>query len=419
MAMLSENAQTAIEALGRLQWTARATDVARPLPPAIDKRYPAIPPTLRSFLEHVENCVRGDEKVWFLTSADYAGESDTSFAWDECEKLESEEADADMLADIKTFWNAHIPILLSVAGDYTYLAACVDRASANYGAVVQGYSPDFREASTLAPSFDDLLEQIEGLQHGSLEGELAPLIMHPHDERWLKSQLDHARRQRGAFGRLLERVQSLRLFESYRIGVVVERKLSQPLWTWENWSKIMPPLTAVISGIEAEAVIRPRQAGDNDNWPPFGRLPWNEKSNRTWTTKYLADTNLDGKVAFMATEIWAPSRATSFEKRRGPELFCLLDRNEPADTQGFVLALRKDMLRRVDLVADDAIFAVREFFGPSDCVMFDRRWGEFGRFGSTVTVSGLDWTGSTDVLHWAKSHNKHHVRSFRWRRSMG
>ena len=417
--MLSDNARTALDTLGQLGWTVETAGERHPLPAFIDDRYPAIPAPVRSFLEHIESCVRGGEQVWFLTSEDYAGTSGSELAWNAWEEMEGEEADAETAAGIRAFWDAHLPILASTAGDYTYLAVCVDGASTNYGAVVQGYSPDFRETSTLARSFDDLLKQIKALQNGSLDGELAALIMHPHNDRWLKSQLDHSRGQRGVFGRLIERVQSLRLFESYRIGVVVERRLSRPLWTWENWSKIMPPLTAVISGIQAKAVIHPRQAGDDDNWLRFGRLPWNEKNNRTWTTKYLTDPNFEGKVEFVATEIWAPSRATSFEKRRGPELFCLLDRNEPADTQGFVLALRKDVLRRVDLVADDTIFSVREFFGESDCVMFDRRWGEFGKFGATVTVSGLDWTGSTDVLHWAKAHRKHHVRSFRWRRSMG
>jgi hypothetical protein len=216
---------------------------------------------------------------------------------------------------------------------------------------------------------------------------------------------------------VLERLYSSRLFESYRVGVVVERRFSRPLFAWENWCKIMPPLTAVISGVQADAVIRPRQAGDHDNWLPFGRLLWNDNNNRTWTKKYLEDPNLEGKVQFMATEIWAPSRAVSFEKRRGPELFCLLDRNQADDTQGFILAIRKDMLRRVDITADEAIFSVREFFSQSDCLVFDRRWGEFGRFGSTATVSGLDWTGSTAVLHWAKAHQRNHVLSFRWRRS--
>ena len=417
--MVSDSTRAALETLRALGWTVRTTDAALPLPTTIDERYPAIPPTLRSFIEHLEHCERGDEQVWFLTSADFSGTSDSGFAWDAWETLENEEAESETLPDIRTFWNAHLPILLSVEGDYAYVAVCVDRASPTYGHVVQGYAPEFREASTVARSFDELLEQIKALKDGEPEGDLAALIMHPHDQRWLKHEQDRAQRAQGAIGRLLERVQALRLFESYRIGVVVERQLSRPLWTWENWSKIMPPLNAVIAGIDAEAVIRPRQAGDRDNWLSFGRLPWSEKNNRTWTTKYLADPSLTGKVAFMATEIWAPSRAISFERRRGPELFCLLDRNEPANTQGFVLAIRKDLLRRVDIAADETIFSVREFFSESDCVMFDRRWGEFGRFGSTVTVSGLDWTGSTAVLHWAKEHRKHHVRSFRWRKSMG
>ena len=416
--MLSDRARTAIDVLSALGWTVQAAREPQPLPAAIGERYPAIPASLRSFLQHLETCVRGDEKVWFLAPADYASESGASFAWDECETLESEEADAAMLAEIRAFWTAHLPILLSVAGEYSYLAVCVDKASPDYGSVVHGYAPEFRETSTLCQSFDELLEQINGLQSGRPEGELAALIMRPHDQRWLNSEQARARGEQGVAGRLIERVQSWRLFESYRIAVVVERRLSRPLWAWENWSKIMPPLTAVISGIDAEAAIRPRQAGDHDNWLPFGRLPWNEKSNRTWTTKYLADPNLQGKVAFAATEIWAPSRAISFERRRGPELFCLLDRNEAAYTQGFVLAVRKDFLRRVDITADETIFSVREFFQESDCVVFDRRWGEFGRFGSTISVSGLDWTGSTDVLHWAKNHRKHHVLSFRWRRSM-
>jgi hypothetical protein len=415
--MLSDRANTAIETLTALGWTIRVDDEPHPLPTAIDNRYPAIPSALRSFLEHIEHGVHGTEQVWFLTSMDYAGTTESGFAWNEWEQMESDGAEAGTLADIRRFWDGHMPILHSVGGDYSYLAVCVDRASENYGFVVQGYAPDFRETRTLCRSFDELLEQINGLEHGEPEGELAALFMHPHDERRLKTEQGRARRQQRLLGRLLERLYSWRWFESYRVAVVVEREFSSPLHAWENWSRITPPLTAVVSGIQADAVIRPRQAGEHDNWLTFGRLPWSEKNNRTWTKKYLEDPTLKGKVTFMANEIWAPSRALSFERRRGPELFCLLDRNKADDTQGFVLAIRKDMLRRVDIAADETIFAVREFLTHSDCVIFDRRWGEVGRFGSTIIVSGLDWTSSTAVLHWAKTHRKHHVLSFRWRRS--
>jgi hypothetical protein len=288
--MLSDSARTAIDTLSTLGWVVRKATDQRPLPAVIDSRYPAIPSSLRSFLEHIDECTRGDEGVWFLTSADYAGASGSAFAWNEWEQVESDGADAGTAAEIRAFWDAHLPILHSVGGDYSFVAVCVDRASANYGCVVQGYAPEFRETSTLCRSFDELLEQIKGMEHGELEGDLAPFIMHPHDQRWLRSEQARARarRRQGLFGGLLERLRTWRLFESYRIAVVVERRFSRPLSSWENWSRIMPPLTVAISGVHAEAVIRPRQAGDHDNWLRFGRLPWNDESNRTWTTKYLA-----------------------------------------------------------------------------------------------------------------------------------
>ena len=157
------------------------------------------------------------------------------------------------------------------------------------------------------------------------------------------------------------------MFERYRVAIIVEPRLSRPLWTWEHWSLIMPHLSAVIAGLSAEAVIRPRQAGNDDNWLAFGRLPWNEKSNRTWTAKYLTDPALAGQVHFMATEIWAPSRTNSFDSRRGPQLFALLDYSEIGSSQGFVLALRKDVLSRVDEAADATLLAVRELPKSASC----------------------------------------------------
>ena len=79
--MLSDSVRTALETLGRLGWSVRITDTARPLPAAINDRYPAIPASLRSFIEHIEECTLRDQ-VWFLASQDYAAaDSDTGFAW--------------------------------------------------------------------------------------------------------------------------------------------------------------------------------------------------------------------------------------------------------------------------------------------------------------------------------------------------
>ena len=407
--MAGDSARAPLDALERMGWTVRPADDRRPLPAHIDARYPGIPSPVRSFLEHLDHCVRSDEQVWFLTFADYSVEAGSAIAWNEWERLESEE---DQHAEISAFWDRHLPILHSVASDYAYLAVCVDPASAAYGNIVRGDAPEFRERVTVCGSFDELLKQIVRMQNGSAPDNLADLFLDPHDERNLRSA------PQGFFGRIADRFRRLPLFERYRVSVVVAPVPSRPLWNWENWSKIMPPLTAVIKGLGAEAVIRPRQAGDHDNWLHFGRLPWNQKSNRTWTTKYLADPNLAGKVQFFATEIWAPSRAISFESRRGPELFCLLDRNSADGSQGFVLAIRTDVLRRVDIAADATEFAVREILTDAAHATFERQWGEHGRFGSMVVDNGLDWTGSGAVLSWAKAHRRARVMSFRWRRSM-
>jgi hypothetical protein len=412
---MSPSAEAALAALRALNWTVQLAAERVPLPAAIDARYGAIPQAVRAFLEQLEVCTGGDERAWFLGSADYAGQGDSAFAWDEWERISADEADAMSAAQSRAFWDAHLPILQSVDGDYAYLAVCVDSASADYGHVVRGDGPAFEDASVVCRSFDELLSLIAAANAGPVESDLIDLILDPHDARRLQSS-DDAGARGGLIERALGRLRRLPLFESYRVCVVLQSGPRPPLWAWDNWSTILPPLNAVVAGLDDEAVIRPRQAGDHDNWLRFGRLPWSEASNRTWTTKYLDDPAMAGKVQFVATEIWAPSRAISFDARRGPQLFCLLDRNMIDGEQGFVLAVRKDVLWRVDVAADAVIFAAREFLGTAKHATFDRSWGESGRFGSIIVTNGLDYTNSGAVLNWAKSHLRRSVPSFRWRR---
>jgi hypothetical protein len=362
--------------------------------------------------------VRGDEQAWFLTAADFAGDSGSAFAWHEWERLECDGADADEKARSHAFWSTHLPILQAVEGDYAYLAVRVDPASAQHGAVVRGQAPEFQETSTISPSFEALLKAIAAARNATPRDDLFDLLRSTGDETRVRDE-QAASGPRSVFGRLLDGIRSWPLFERYRIGVVVEPALSRPLWRWENWSKIMPSLNVVMAGLGEPAFIRPRQAGDRDNWLRFGRLPWSEESNRTWTTRYLQDPTMAGKVSFVTNEVWAPSRAACEDRRHGPKLFCQLDRNQAVDEQGFLLAVRKDVLRRVDVAADDAIFEVRSLLPDSNCVMLDRSWGEHGRFGSPIVVNNLDWTQPETVMQWAKAHPRSRVPSFRWRRSMG
>jgi hypothetical protein len=398
----------ALKALTSLGWTVR--EGRSRLPPAIDARYPAIPPAVRAFLEGLAECARADDAVWFLTPGDYAREDDETFDWNAFETMELAEAvDAAERAAVVRFWNAHLPILLSVQGDYAHLSVRVDPNAAGYGEVVRGDAPEFSDVTVVAPSLGDLLARIAAMPERRDEPDLDDLLRDPHDPKQLASPPG------GLFSGLVRRLRGLRVFERYRIGVVHEPVFSRPLWAWETWRQVMPPLSSVIAGLPSKAQIRPRQAGDHDNWLRFGALGWSDEANRTWTQKYLADPAFAGKATFFATEIWAPSRPISFEARRGPELFCLVDRNQAGGGQGFVLAIRKDVLPPVSVAADAAVFAVREQLPDSKCEIFERTWGEHGRFGSLVVDNPLDHTSSETVWGWGRAHPKARARSFRWK----
>jgi hypothetical protein len=397
--------EPALEALRGLGWRVEEAGRRRPLPGHIVKRYPAIPDEVRTFLEGLTACVRGDDKVWFLASPDYAPRKDAGFEWDAFETM-----DEDAEPETRAFWDAHLPILLSVEGEYACLAVVLDRAAADYGAVVRGDSPDFTEPTKVANSFSELLTMIAAAGPGSAPDDLADFLLSPDDD----SRLESA--PLGLFGRLAHRLNSLSLFERYRVTVVYYEAAAPLLHAWEKWSKVMPCMSALVRRLGAETLIRPRQAGDHDNWLRFGRLPWSEASNRTWTTRYLEDPAYAGKVTFHRTEFWAPGRAACFDQRRGPEMFGLIEHGLVDESQGFVLALRKDVLPKADVAADEVVFMVRETCGLGQVRTFDRTWGETGRFGSIMVTNPLDYTGPHAVTAWAKAHPQTARPSFRWRR---
>lgn len=119
--------------------------------PGLDTR-----PEHLSFLRRFSLLCGADETTWFLSAGDYAGTTDSAFAWNEFERLSLDAAlDAEDRARIASFWARHLPILLSVAGDYAFLA--IDRAT---GAVVHGVEPEFEATTPVASSLEALFEAI-------------------------------------------------------------------------------------------------------------------------------------------------------------------------------------------------------------------------------------------------------------------
>ena len=133
--------------------TMRETEAA--VPEEISDRYPA-PAAWAAFIAPVSECVSGDGKVRFLTFEDYQTQRD-GFRWNEPELRSTEAAgnDHEMRAAVTGFWNYHLPIVLNVAGDYTYYAI-----DTQFGSVVCGTAPEYEEPHVAAESFPAFIRKI-------------------------------------------------------------------------------------------------------------------------------------------------------------------------------------------------------------------------------------------------------------------
>lgn len=122
----------------------------------------AIPAGHAEFLRNFASLTDAAESAWFLSAVDYAGESDDAFAWNEFEMLSLESAMTDdERRAIEAFWEEFLPIALSVAGDYEFLAI-----SRRTGRVVHGSEPEFEVTTPLA---DDLASFAEAVVAGRLD----------------------------------------------------------------------------------------------------------------------------------------------------------------------------------------------------------------------------------------------------------
>jgi hypothetical protein len=185
-----------------------------------------------------------------------------------------------------------------------------------------------------------------------------------------------------------------------------------PLYRWETWRKIVAPMTELTGLLPRPSSIRSYQHRPGESkWLPFGRLSWSESSNRKWTSDYLEKPE---PVEFEATEIWSPSRSTWAEEGKNPELYAKVDNNSVWETQGFILALRRDVLKSTPGIAEAAgqvIDAVAAALPDARVVVFDRAWNEKRVF-AVIAQNPLDYTGSQEVMAWAEAHPWAHVASF-------
>ncbi len=149
---------TLLDVLEERGWTiVRREPGSIDLGTVVSQRYPHLAEDYVEFVSAFDECWSEKHQMWFLSAADFRGESDKAFKWDEWERmsLDSAEGDADLIEQIRSFWDQHIPILHSVgSGQYEYLALRL--SGENAGAVVHGFEPEFEQADIVCPSIGNV-----------------------------------------------------------------------------------------------------------------------------------------------------------------------------------------------------------------------------------------------------------------------
>lgn len=87
------------------------------IPTEIAQRYDSLPTDYIYFLRNMKACVNSAETVWMLCPDDFAPQGEDGFAWNEFEKMSLDAAEGDNIwtAEIKSFWNEHLPILMTAS----------------------------------------------------------------------------------------------------------------------------------------------------------------------------------------------------------------------------------------------------------------------------------------------------------------
>ena len=148
------------DALNKNGWTILRQNIyPYSLPECINSRYNNLPAEWVEFLNSISVCVSPDETVCFLCMNDFSRHDDDAFRWNEFELISLqaaiEENNAEWQSSIVKFWDNHLPICLSVAGEYEYYAIRMSD-----GFIVHGSEPEFEETTDVAPSFARFMEMI-------------------------------------------------------------------------------------------------------------------------------------------------------------------------------------------------------------------------------------------------------------------
>lgn len=123
------------------------------------ERLECLPHDLRRFLGCFRVLSNTAGTKWLWSAEDFCKEITAAedFSWNSLEALSLEACgNDDTWADeVRRFWSRHTPIMMSVSGDYEYVAYC--HAEVNAGTYVHGRGPEFEEVEKVATSLSQLV----------------------------------------------------------------------------------------------------------------------------------------------------------------------------------------------------------------------------------------------------------------------
>lgn len=119
---------------------------------SIKNRY-NIPEQWFNFICNLSICENHSSTKWFLTPNDYLSIT-KGVQWNEFE-LQSLEFAGNEKEKIISYWNTHLPIILSVDGEYSYYAIDTEN-----GSIVSGYEPEYEESTVIADDFNTFIENV-------------------------------------------------------------------------------------------------------------------------------------------------------------------------------------------------------------------------------------------------------------------
>jgi|GEM_PF-397544 len=149
------------------RWEVRRFATDAEIPAVIASRYENAPKGYLRFLQKVSRMATPDGKGWFNCKDEFDQTSASAeFQWNAWERLsleaialypdEAEGATEREIAEVRRFWDTHLPLFLDVSGHYAFFAINIRN-----GTIVYGCSPSFEDTPTeVASSFTEFLELI-------------------------------------------------------------------------------------------------------------------------------------------------------------------------------------------------------------------------------------------------------------------